>query len=328
MPSYVHLSSLEREEIAVLHAAGHSNTAIARALKRSPTTIGRELRRNALPSGTYCAQAADGAYLERRQRAAILETDVRLREFVVQRLSEAWSPEQIAGWLRSGTERKLRTLAFETIYAFVYRASQKAAELWRYLLRRRRTRRPMKARPSRDRIKDRRSIHDRPDEIENREKAGHWESDLILCKRARPVLVLHERKTRITIATRLSGKTAAETISAMTAIFRRVAPGLRSSVTFDNDTTFARHGLLRDVFDMTTWFCDAYASWQKGGVENANGRLRRWLPRSLDLDTISETDLQDIVVSLNTTPRKCLGFITPLQALLKELGKDVQVRFS
>ena len=95
---------------------------------------------------------------------------------------------------------------------------------------------------------------------------------------------------------------------------------------FDERT--ARHGLLADIFGMTTWFCDAYASWQKGGVENANGRLRRWLPRSLDLNTISEADLQDIVVSLNTTPRKCLGFITPLQAFLKELGKDVQVRFS
>ena len=75
-------------------------------------------------------------------------------------------------------------------------------------------------------------------------------------------------------------------------------------------------------------FCDAYAYWQKGGVENANGRLRRWLPRELDLGTITEADLQDVVVALNITPRKCLGFITPLQAMLKELGKDVQIRFS
>ena len=186
----------------------------------------------------------------------------------------------------------------------------------------------MRARTSRDTIKDRCSIHDRPEEIEDRGEAGHWEGDLIICKNARPVLVLHERKTRMTIATRLTGKTAAETVSAMTAIFRRVDPGLRSSVTLDNDTTFARHALLEDLFGMTTWFCDAYASWQKGGVENANGRLRRWLPRSLDLDTISEADIQDAVISINTTPRKCLGFITPLQALLKELGKDVEIRFS
>ena len=46
---------------------------------------------------------------------------------------------------------------------------------------------------------------------------------------------------------------------------------------------------------MTTWFCDAYASWQKGGVENANGRLRRWLPRQIDIDKVSDQEIQDIV---------------------------------
>src|SRR4051812_38475729 len=76
--------------------------------------------------------------------------------------------------------------------------------------------------------------------------------------------------------------------------------------------------------NMTTWFCDAYASWQKGGVENANGRLRRWLPRHLDIDQMSDEEIQDIVMTANLTPRKCLGFLTPFQAIIKELGKDRQ----
>ena len=100
------------------------------------------------------------------------------------------------------------------------------------------------------------------------------------------------------------------------------------SITFDNDTAFAQHGLLRTMRDMTTWFCDAYASWQKGGIENANGRLRRWLPRHLDIDRTSDQDIQEIVLTTNLTPRKCLGFKTPFQALIAELGKDVQIRFS
>ena len=64
--------------------------------------------------------------------------------------------------------------------------------------------------------------------------------------------------------------------------------GLRKSITFDNDTAFAQHGLLQSMRAMATWFCDAYASWQKGGVENANGRLRRWLPRHIDIDRLSD----------------------------------------
>ncbi len=62
---------------------------------------------------------------------------------------------------------------------------------------------------------------------------------------------------------------------------------------------------------MTTWFCDTYASWQKGSVENANGRLQRWLPRQLDIDNFGDEELQEIVMTCNLTPRKCLSFISP-----------------
>ena len=79
---------------------------------------------------------------------------------------------------------------------------------------------------------------------------------------------------------------------------------------------------------MTTWFCDAYASWQKGRIENANGRLRRWLPCQTDIDKVSDEEIQDIITTANCTPRKYLGFKTPFQAILQELGKDVQIRFA
>ena len=130
------------------------------------------------------------------------------------------------------------------------------------------------------------------------------------------------------LAARLAGKSAAETVAVMMAVFRRLDPRLRSSVTFDNDTVFARHGLLASACAITTWFCDAYASWQKGAVETANGRLRRDLPRDLDLDALGDAELQEIVLTHNLTPRKCLGFLTPVQALLAELGRDVRIRFA
>lgn len=328
MPSYSHLSSDERVEIAVLSAAGQSIGAIARSLGRARSTICRELKRNRLSKGRYSPCHADGAYLLRRQRCAVIERDEALARFVRNRLAEGWSPEQIAGWLKSGAERGLRTIGCETIYAFIYRTRQKAEELWRYLTRRRRTRRPMRARRSRATINNKASIHNRPEAAANREETGHWEADLIICKRTRPVLVLHERKSRVTLAARLTGKTAAETIAVMMSVFRRLDPALRKSVTFDNDTTFAQHSLLTSMFDMTTWFCDAYASWQKGGVENANGRLRRWLPRHLDIDALNNEDIQDIVFTANLTPRKCLGYKTPFQAMLADLGKDVKIRFA
>lgn len=162
----------------------------------------------------------------------------------------------------------------------------------------------------------------------DRSEPGHREGDLIICRQTRPVLALHERKSRVTLAARLTGRSAAGTASVIMAIFRRREPGLRQSIAFDNDTCFARHGLLHGALDMAAWFGDACASWQKGGIENATGRLRRWLPRQTNTDHPAAEDLQEIVITYTPTPRKCLRYLTPIQALLPDLGRDVRLRFA
>ncbi len=323
-----HLTLEEREQLAASKAEGLSLRAIAARLGRAASAVSRELRRNALPKGGYLPVHAEGCYRERRQRQAVLERDARLGRFVRERLLEGWTPEQIAGWLRRGEERGLRAVSAETIYAFVHRAGQKAEKLWKLLPRGRARRGRRRARQPRSTIAGRASIHDRPESVQGRGEAGHWEGDLLICRRTRPVLVLKERETRFVLAARLAGESAAETVAVMMAVFRRLDPRLRASVTFDNDTAFARHGLLASACSMATWFCDAYASWQKGAVENANGRLRRDLPRDLDLDALGDAELQEILLTHNLTPRKCHGFLTPHQALLGELGRDVRIRFA
>ncbi len=328
MGSYRHLTAEERDRIAALKAEGCSVRAIAQALGRSPATIRRELRRNALASGAYRPTIAEGSYLLRRQRPAVLERDPALADYVTDRLAEGWTPEQIAGRLKRGVERGLRYVSHETIYAWIFRPAQKTAKLWRYLPRGKAKRGRRRARDSKDRIKDKVHLSERSASAVARAEPGHWEADLVICKRARPVLVLHERKTRLTLIARLMGKTAAETVAVMMAVLKRLTMPMRGSVTFDNDTTFARHGLLRGLLSATTYFCDAYASWQKGGIENANGRIRRWLPRTADLDAMTDADIQEIAMTLNLTPRKCLDYRSPVEAFLAELGKEVQIRFS
>jgi IS30 family transposase len=328
MEDYNHLESEERARLAELRAQGFGIRAAARELGRDPSTISRALRRNALPSGAYRPNYADGCYMHRRQRQAILERDGRLCDYVVARLSEGWTPEQIAGRLKAKPEKGLRQICHETIYAFVYRSRQKAEKLWKFLVRRRVKRQPLRARRSKDRIKDKVHIDERSTAADKREEAGHWEGDLVICKRSKPILVLHERKTRITLMARLLGKTAGETVSRIQAVFKRLTPEMRGSITFDNGTEFAQHTLLRGMLKATTYFCDAYASWQKGGIENANGRIRRWLPRSTDLDELTDLDIQEIAMTINLTPRKCLGYKTPVEAFLSELGKELEIRFA
>ena len=178
-----------------LKAEGLSLRAIARAgsLDRQPRAAPQRAAQGRLPAGARrgLLPASGG------KRPAVLERDERARPVVRERLLEGWTPERIAGWLKRGGERRaLRPVSLETIHAFVHRPGQKGEKLWRLLPRgrarrgRRRGRRPCSA------IAGRRSIHDRPAAVQERKDAGHWEGDLLIRKRTRPVLVLKERKTR------------------------------------------------------------------------------------------------------------------------------------
>jgi IS30 family transposase len=205
----------EREQVASERAHGRSWSAIARQLGRAPSTITREVRRNALPKGGYQPVHAEGCSRERRQRPAILEIEAKLRRFVHQRLVEGWTPEQIraaagSSAARSGACGRCAWRPFTPSSTAPPRrprswgagcpsAAPSAAAARRA---------SRKAREPRRTIPERRSIHDRPSEVEARGKAGPWEGDLIICQRTRPVLVLIERKTRFVLAARLAGKSA------------------------------------------------------------------------------------------------------------------------
>ena len=157
MSGYSHLTAEERDRIAGLKADGLSLGAIARALGRAASTISREIGRNALESGAYRPHVADGAYMLRRQRKATIETDAKLAAYVTDRLTEGWTPEQVAGRLRLGIEPGLRAVCAETICGWIYRAGQKTERLWRFLTRRHARRRTRHGRTSRDAIAEKNS---------------------------------------------------------------------------------------------------------------------------------------------------------------------------
>src|SRR3954462_7121867 len=171
MSGGTHLELEERERLAARKGEGLSPRGNARALGRAGPAASRDLRRNPLPKGGYLPVHAEGCYLERRQRPAVLERDAKLGRFVRERLLEGWTPEQVAGWLKRGEERGLRPVSLDTIYAFIHRPGQKGEKLWQLLPRGRARRGRRRARPPRSTIAGRRSIHDRPAEVQGREDA-------------------------------------------------------------------------------------------------------------------------------------------------------------
>ena len=126
------------------------------------------------------------------------------------------------------------------------------------------------------------------------------------------VLTLHERHSRLLIAVRPPGKAASPIASIMTQVLGAFPPQWRRTVTFDNGTEFSRHHQLHDL-GVETFFCDTHSPWQKGGVENAIGRMRRTLPRKTDLAELSDDRFVLLLQAYNNTPRKCLGYRTPAE---------------
>ena len=126
------------------------------------------------------------------------------------------------------------------------------------------------------------------------------------------VLALHERASRLLVAVRQGSKGADATAATLERLLRDLPPAWRQTLTFDNGTEFARHYRLHPL-GIQTFFCDTHSPWQKGGVENAIGRMRRPLPRSTKLGALSEAAFTAALQLYNNTPRKCLGYRTPAE---------------
>ena len=301
---YSHVDIDERYELFRLREAGTAQKEIAVLMNRSESTISRELRRNALPKGGYRPGSADRIALSRRRRSSKLERLNLLGQHVRDRLAMGWSPEQISGRLRlEGSEH---TISHESIYRYLARA--KARRGRRYFKRHRLP------------VANRRSIHERPKGLENRDEFGHWEGDLMQFRTQRGnLLTLCERKTRFLITAPLKTKTALETGNVLRHIFHRLPKVARHTVTFDNGGEFAEHEKLVSETGVQAFFCDPHSSWQRGAIENTNGVIRRDMPRKTDITDYSNADIDDIMWAFNVTPRKCLGYRTPAEAFLENL---------
>ncbi len=319
--SYEQLSLDERCEIARLQAEGQSIRQIAAALDRSPSSISRELKRNtgagprASPYKPSFAQAQTRA---RRWSGSKLDRDEGLRDQVLAGLRNNLSPEQVCGRLE--LEEGRRVIGCETIYRFIYAQLKRTNDgAWRRYLPRakaKRGRRGTKGGSPVSLIQQRVPLDQRPAEANHRDQPGHWEADYMLFSTyGQSALVLHERASRFTFLRRTASRKAKPTARALGRWIRPLPQRLRRTMTFDNGTEFAEHHTL----GLDTYFCDVRAPWQKGGVENAIGRLRRDLPRKTNLDALSDQQIQQIIQRYNHTPRRCLGFQTPAEVFFKLL---------
>jgi transposase, IS30 family len=313
--NYKQLSQNEREKIYQLKNQGMTNSDIASELERDKSTVGRELLRNQhLKLKQYLPDTAGRKALKQKANGRKVRYVVKqpaLKRTIVRLLKLGWSPDLIAGRLREQHESYLNQ---ESIYHFIYSLEGRKQNLRQYLRRAHRIRRNKNGRKHRTdiRIPHRVDISKRPKTVAKRQQFGHWEGDNIVYNRHRRALsTTVERKTRKVMIFRPRDLSARAKALATIRRYRELPPEARRTMTYDNGLEAAAHETVTASIGMKFYFAKTYASWQRGTNENRNGLVRFYLPRDVDLDTVSPARIKRVEDRINSRPMKCPGLPDP-----------------
>lgn len=311
----------DREKIEKYLSLRMKKRPIARLLKREASVVRREISKNTKNGIRYSALRAQ-ARTERESHKTNkrkLETDQILHDYVVERLKADLSPEEIAGRLKNHPPKELKGkyINHESIYQYIYEGEGRYEYLYPCLRKaHKKRRRKFGRKKQQTHIPERISIDLRPEIINQRKRYGDWETDTMVFKKQKIAMsVQYERKAMLTRLHKVPNKSAEETELAINDSVESLPAELWKSITWDNGGEGACHTKIRDGYNIETYFCDTYASWQKGGVENLNGLIRQYLPKGTDMSTITDEEIYKIQERLNNRPRKKLNYLTPNEVI-------------
>lgn len=323
MPKGREITFYEREKIETYLRMKKKKTWIAKNLNRDYSVVKREIKRNSGEHTPYCAEDAQ-YYSERRKKKTNIRKlekwrNVKLKEFVENEIQEGWSPEEIAGRLASHPPEEIQkckdtAVSYESIYDWIYNGEGRYLGLYRKLRRKQKER---IHRYSRKQSKKKIMIPNRVG-IEFRPKTnefGNWETDSVIFSGKSVLSVQFEKMSKLCRLHKCEDKSAQRSEEAIQESIESTGNSLWKTITRDNGS----ENVLHIETEVPSYFCDAYSSWQKGGVENLNGLIREYFPKKSNLDMVSEREIYTVQEKLNDRPRKCLNYLTPNQILAGEL---------
>jgi IS30 family transposase len=308
-------------------------------ITRSASTISRELHRNGWEklkcnrrrgrpaiAGKYravLAQARADGLLARPSVARRLQSGGLLWQAVMGYLKQGYSPEQIAGTLKTvNADHSDLQVSHETIYSPIYlmpRGELRTEVIGWLRFGHAKRRHRARGEDRRGQIPNMVSIHDRPPEVDERLVPGHWEGDFIKGQGNRSAVgTIVERTTLFTVLAKMEKATAESALSGFSHVLNRIEAQKRLSMTYDQGREMARHVQLTENTGVKVYFADPHSPWQRGINENINGLLQQYLPKGEDLSVFSQEALDAIAWKLNTRPRKSLGFKCPAELFTPE----------
>lgn len=314
---YTHIQESERLEIAILLDKKYSIRNIAKTLGRSPNSVSSEIKENSVNGAYDPRKAQHKAYVKRKYskyQGMKVVGNVGLEKYIAEKIKNDWSPEIIAGRIKE-EDKHIKYSGKGAIYKYIYSVYGRRLEPYLY-----QNAVHKKSGPKRKTgvaLTDRVFIDMRPKYIENKRSFGDWEGDFIVSGKdgKGALLVLYERKSKYVLLKRLLCR---DTRTVNNAI-QEITGGMvyLNSLTLDNDISFRKHQDLSELLGAPIYFCHPYHSWEKGGVENMNKLIRRYIPKRTDISKLGDLFIKEIQDKFNHRPRKCLNFKTPYEVMEK-----------
>lgn len=310
---YHRLTQQERYQIYALLKEGLSLSAIAKNIGKDKSTISRELKRNTGQKG-YRPKQANTLAVDRvksKVKSSYLQ-EIQIN-YIEEKIQLKWSPEQVSGRMRVDG---LSSVSHETIYRYILRDKLNGGKLYLHLRHKHKHKRYKKRYGSHDKrgqIPNKVSIEERPDIVEEKERIGDFEIDLIIGKHHKQALVtVVDRKSKFTLIKKISHKQSALVETALIEMLLPVKKWLHT-ITSDNGKEFAAHETVAERLDADFYFCHPYASWERGLNENTNGLIRQFFPKGSEFTHITQAQIIEAQNNLNYRPRKSLDYRTPAE---------------
>lgn len=318
MKPYTHFTLFEREYLQESLKEGKSFRQIAKVLGRSPSSISREVKRNfSHKKKHYHPWRATILYITRRKncrRKSKIIVGTKMYEYILACLQAFWSPEIIA--------KRCKWQGYSVCCATIYRAIKnhifEGVSVKTHL--RRRGKRKYQNRSKYNTIHPEHTIHERPEVVEVKSRLGDWEGDTIFGKSGKSCIVTCVDRQSKYLTAALSSKRDMQTVrKAFANAFRMADIQLPiHTITLDNGSEFADFKGIENDLKTTIYFADPHSPWQRGLNENTNGILRFFFPKDTDFLDISQDDLDMVVSLINNRPRKCLGYLSPVEFISKK----------
>jgi len=322
-----HLTQEQRYTIAVLHQNGFSQTHIASVINKDKSVVCRELKRNCDKrdqSYRYVLAQKKCDDRHRLKPKKIYFTE-EVKDHVDIYIKQDFSPDQIAGFAKVNG---IACVSHERIYKYIWADKKQGGLLCQHLrcMGKKYARRGSTYN-KRGQIIGRIDIDERPKIVEEKQRFGDFETDLIIGKNHhQAIFTANDRATGLLRMGKVKSKESKEIENVAIDVLREFTTTLHT-ITSDNGKEFANHRAIAKSLEIDYYFAKPYHSWERGANENLNGLIRQYFPKGSDFTIVTDAQIKYVEDKLNNRPRKRFGYLTPNQVYLSTLTNNGKVAF-